>query len=128
MAEPIITIAVHHYLHFTNEGEILAKLDKMAVSQTEIKESIMALTEQQQAVADALTAALAAQRKTAEEIVALQGTVTTLQGTIVELETAVNNAGAIPVEIIDLVAQVKAQAIATDEAIPDVVVPPADPV
>lgn len=116
----LLTLEVHHYFHPASESEILARLDKIAESQTSIKDLLMTLNAQQQAVVDALNEALAAQKKTAAEITALQGTVTTLQQTVADLETAVNNAGNIPQEIVDLVGQVKDQAIAIDNQIPDI--------
>jgi prophage DNA circulation protein len=112
----LIDINVHHYIHFKGD-EIMAKLDKMAATQTELKELIMS---NQAEVADALRQTLAAQAKTAQEITVLQGTVTTLQDTVTQLEEAVANAGNIPQDIVDLVAQVKAGAVAIDEQIPDV--------
>lgn len=118
-----MNIRVDHYFHFAGESEILTTLAKLVASSTEIKESIVTLTAQQQAVVDALNAASAAQVKTAAEIVTLQGTVTALQGTVAELETAVANAGAIPDEIVALVQKVKDQAVAIDDQIPDVPAP-----
>ena len=104
-------------IHVSGGDEIMAQLVKMAASQTELKEIIMS---NQQEVADALRETLAAQAKTSAEITVLQGTVTTLQDTITQLEDAVANAGNVPQDIVDLVAQVKAGAVAIDEQIPDV--------
>lgn len=73
-----------------------------------------------------LNAVLATQRKTADEIAALQGTMNTLQETIAALEAQLAAATDLPAELIAAVAAVKLQADAVDALIPDLPAVPND--
>jgi hypothetical protein len=65
----------------------------------------------------------ARQLKTASEIATVQATVDTLNKKIVDLEAIIAAGGEITPELATLVGEVKALAIATDEQLPDAVVP-----
>lgn len=70
----------------------------------------------------------AQQQKTITEIQTLQGSVTTLNEKVAELEAVIAEGGTITPELTEAVAEVKRLAQLVDEQIPDVETPPETPV
>lgn len=89
----------------------------------EMENKIMA--NQTELAAD-LKLVLAQQKKTAAEIAAVQASVDALKAKIVDLEAQVATGGTVTQELIDAVAEVKAQAQIVDDLIPDMPAPPAE--
>jgi len=106
--------ALHQAISHGNNNAILSRIDQL-------ERTIMA--SQAEIVAD-LKESLAAQKKTATEIVALQAGQDALTAKIVELEALVAAGGTIGPELVEVTADIKAQSKTNDELIPDVVVPP----
>lgn len=108
-----ITLLVHelHALH--NKNAILQRIAQMELT-------IMAT--QSELAAD-LKLVLAQQQKTAAEIAAVQAAQTLSLQKITELEAIIAAGGGPSQELIDAVAEVKAQAQIVDDLIPDVAAP-----
>ena len=110
-------INVHIYIHQPGADETLAKLDKIAVDLSSLRNLTMTT---QAEVTATLAAVLEQQKKTAAEIVAVQASVATLQSTIQALEDQLANAGtAVSPELAAAVQAVKDQAQVVDDLIPD---------
>ncbi len=104
-------------------GSVLEKLPTRT-ELAEIKTLIMAT---QTEVAGILRDVIVQQKKTITEIRGVQDAVTTLKQKIVELEDQIKN-GAVGADLEAAVADLKVQAQAVDDAIPDVPTVPTDPV
>ena len=78
----------------------------------------------QQQLVDDLKAVRTQQEKTAKEIAEVQAGVDTLKAKVVELEEIIAAGSAPSQELVDAVAEVKAQAQIVDDLIPDLPTPP----
>lgn len=86
------------------------KLNIIMATQAELVADIKAATEQL--------------KKVDGEVKTLQGSVDTLKTKVAELEAIIAQGGTIGQELVDAVAELKAQVQVVDDNVPDVVVPP----
>jgi hypothetical protein len=100
---------IHLHLHSVAESSILAAI-------LDLKEIIMASNTELTAKLDAVAVQ---QQKTIGEIAALQGTVTDLRQSVVDLQAVIAAGGEPPPELVAAVDKVASLAQQVDDAIPD---------
>jgi len=101
-------------------ADVRVILDRIAQLETKL------MATQAELAAD-LKLVSAQQKKTGDEIKALQASMNVLKDKITDLEEVIANGGGATTELTDAVAEVKAQAQVVDDLIPDPVTPPPVP-